>query len=188
MLLHRLSRPSCSWSWLAVLALLGAASACQDRASSRFAQAGSGAAPQAPGPAPAAPAAPGLAGSQDELASALDAAAQTADPAASDEVRRRWQGQRVRWTVTRVPALCGASEACYVQPFASARRSETSAHGWLPELEFAEGQRQRLLSACAAAEVCKVTVEGEIAELRVSQELPTSVRLSKVRVVDATAG
>ena len=70
------------------------------------------------------------AGSQDELAIALDAVAAQVDPGASAALRQRWQGKRVRWSVTRVPALCGPTEPCHVQPFASARRTETSARCW----------------------------------------------------------
>ncbi|MEZ4359921.1 MAG: hypothetical protein R3B48_07045 [Kofleriaceae bacterium] len=134
---------------------------------------------------PAAPAAPqgvARAGSQEELADELDAVAKELDPGAAAALQRRWQGKRVRWTVTRVPALCGSAESCYVQPFATARRSETSAHGWLPRVALAPGEFARLEEVCAKRSVCSVTLEGVIDRLVVSDEEPTSVHLSLVHV------
>lgn len=176
----RLSKSTGARGWLAAAALAASAMipGCQERSASRF--------DLAAAPAPLVAAGPGAelwAGSQDELAIALDAVAAQVDPGASAALRQRWQGKRVRWSVTRVPALCGPTEPCHVQPFASARRTETSAHGWLPELRFAAGEREKLLVGCGDQPVCEVTVEARIDQLQVSDELPTSVRLSEVRVV-----
>ncbi|MBK7539347.1 MAG: hypothetical protein IPI49_29100 [Myxococcales bacterium] len=138
----RLSKSTGARGWLAAAALAASAMipGCQERSASRF--------DLAAAPAPLVAAGPGAelwAGSQDELAIALDAVAAQVDPGASAALRQRWQGKRVRWSVTRVPALCGPTDPCHVQPFASARRTETSAHGWLPELRFAAGEREKLL-------------------------------------------
>jgi hypothetical protein len=132
--------------------------------------------------APAAPAASPLAGSQEQLADDLDAAARELTFDGGAALRQRWQGKAVRWTVTRVPALCGGATSCFVQPFANARRSETSAQGWLPRVHFAAGEYERLEATCGGAAVCSVTLEGTIEQLQVSDELPTSIVLGGVRV------
>jgi hypothetical protein len=127
----------------------------------------------------------GRAGTQDQLAEELDAAAQDVEGGGNQAVQRRWQGKRVRWTVTRLAVLCGSAEACYVQPFATARRTETSAHGWMPQLGFAAGEYEKLAAGCGEAASCAVTVEGTIDRLTVSDELPTSLHLADVQVVKA---
>lgn len=132
-----------------------------------------------PAPSPA----PRWAGSQEELAAAIDQAAQSVEPGANRQVRERWLGQPVRWTVWRVPQLCGAEGTCYVQPFSNARRSDTGAHGWLPEVELTARERQALLAGCGARALCQVTLEARVDELVVSDEAPTSIRLGGARVV-----
>lgn len=133
--------------------------------------------------APAPSAAPRWAGSQEELARALDEAAQSVEPSANRQVRQRWLGQQVRWTVWRVPQLCGAEGACYVQPFSSARRGDVGQHGWLPEVELPEPERQALLVGCGDRALCRVTLEARVDELVVSDDAPTSIRLGGARVV-----
>lgn len=137
--------------------------------------------PVATEPVPSA--APRWAGSQEELARALDEAAQSVEPGANRQVRQRWQGHWVRWTVWRIPQLCGAEGACHVRPFSSARRSDAGAHGWLPEVELADSERQALLTGCGARALCRVTLEARVDELVVSDEAPTSIRLGSARVV-----
>lgn len=132
---------------------------------------------------PAPSAARRWAGSQEELARALDEAAQSVEPGANRQVRQRWQGHWVRWTVWRIPQLCGAEGACHVRPFSSARRSDTGAHGWLPEVELVASERQALLAGCGARALCQVTLEARVEELVVSDEAPTSIRLGSARVV-----
>lgn len=126
-----------------------------------------------------------LGGTQDQLAEELDAAAQEVDGGGNAAVRQRWQGKRVRWTVTRVAVLCSSAEACYVQPFAAARRTETSAHGWMPQLELSAGEYEKLAAGCGEAAACPVLIEGTLDRLNVSDELPTSVHLAEVHVVKA---
>lgn len=137
--------------------------------------------PVATEPAPSA--APRWAGSQEELARALDEAAQSVEPGANRQVRQRWLGQQVRWTVWRIPQLCGAEGACYVRPFSSARREEHGAHGWLPEVELTASERQALLAGCGDRALCQVTLEARVDELVVSDEAPTSIKLGGARVV-----
>lgn len=165
---------------LVALALVALApSACEGGRGERAA------APSPPPLAPTATQAPEHAGSQDDLANALDLAADSVTAGVNEQVRRAWRGKTVRWQVTRVPALCGDADACYVQPFASARRGARSAHGWLPEVRFAAGERERMLAACASLEACAITLEATLGELVVSDEQPTSVRLDQARLVGA---
>src|SRR5216110_2412932 len=49
------------------------------------------------------------------------------------EVKDRWQGQDLQWTVTRQRALCQSPSACNVAPFPVQRPATV---GWLPELEL----------------------------------------------------
>jgi len=118
---------------------------------------------------------------QQDLAMELDAAA---GRGSFGELRRRWQGQTLRWTVTRQAALCRSPEACFVAAFPVQRPAK---HGWLPQLTFAPGQFAALEAACAARPQCEVTFEGLLDKLEVSAELPTNLRFSNVRLVTRTA-
>ncbi len=95
-------------------------------------------------------------------------------------LRRRWQGQGVRWNVIRQRVLCQSAEACNVAAFPIVRPAQ---QGWMPTLTFAPGQYAALESACATKEQCDVTIEGTLEKLEVSAEMPTNVRISDVRVV-----
>ena len=101
------------------------------------------------------------------------------------EVQHRWQGQTVRWTVTRQRVLCGAASDCNVAAFPIQRPAK---QGWMPLLSFAPGQYDELVRTCEGQEPCEITVEGTVSELEVSPELPTKVQLSKVRLVPGPAG
>ena len=98
------------------------------------------------------------------------------------EVRHRWEGQQLTWTVTRQRALCQSADACNVAPFPIMR---PATHGWLPALRFAPGEFARLDAACGTAAQCEVTIQGTLSELSVSAELPTSIKLSGVKLVTA---
>ena len=97
------------------------------------------------------------------------------------EVRHRWQGQVLRWTVTRQRALCRTADACNVAAFPV--RSAAPA-GWLPTLSFAPGQFAALQARCGDREQCEITVEGKLEKLAVSGEMPTNLELTGVKLVD----
>jgi len=101
------------------------------------------------------------------------------------EIQHRWQGQTLRWTVTRQRLLCGSANDCNVAAFPIQRPAQ---QGWMPLLAFAPGQYDALAKACDGQEQCEVTIEGILSELEVSPELPTKVVLSKVRLVSGPAG
>jgi hypothetical protein len=100
------------------------------------------------------------------------------------EVRRRWQGQQLRWTILRPSALCRTAEACSVSAFPIQRPAPV---GWLPTLRFAPGQFAALEARCGGKDVCEVAIEGKLEKLQVSGELPTNVELTGVKVVDAAS-
>lgn len=136
----------------------------------------------APAPAPQAELPPKLASATPaDLARELDDAEQRGS---WNEVKRRWQGQVLRWTVTRQQVLCRTAEACNVSAFAIQRPAPV---GWLPTLRFAPGQFAVLESRCAGKDVCEVTIEGKLEKLQVSGELPTNLELTGVKIVDAKA-
>jgi hypothetical protein len=132
-----------------------------------------------PAPAPAAPAA--LA-----HASPADLAREIADAdrlGTWREVQHRWQGQTLRWTVTRQRVLCRSADDCNVAAFPIQRPAR---QGWMPQLAFAPGQYEVLVGRCGRQESCELTVEGTLSQLDVSPELPTSVQLSNVRILPPT--
>ena len=124
----------------------------------------------APAPAPRSP------GTQADLARELDAAA---EHGTWFDLRRRWQGQTLRWTVIRQRLLCGSAEACNVAPFPIQR---PATHGWMPELAFAPGQYEALVAKCGDAAQCEVTIEGTLAKLEASDDAPTRLRFADVRI------
>ena len=132
-----------------------------------------------PAPAPAAPAA--LA-----HASQADLAREIADAdrlGTWRELQHRWQGQTVRWTVTRQRVLCRSAEDCNVAAFPIQR---PAMQGWMPELQFAPGQFDALAGLCGNQDPCDVTIEGTLSQLDVSPDLPTRVQLSEVRILPPT--
>jgi len=152
---------------LPLLALLAAACGSSEDHASPAAQAGK-------------PALPVLAdASQTALASDLDAARVRGTWV---EVKRRWQGQQVRWVVTRQRSLCRSADACFVAAFPV---RDGAKHGWMPQLGFAPGQFALLESTCGTLEQCRITIEGTLDRLEASSEMPTNVRFSNV-VLDTT--
>ena len=134
-----------------------------------------------------------------ELASATGAPPALAHAAAADlareiadadrlgtwtELARRWQGQTVRWTVTRQRLLCRSADDCNVAAFPIQRPAR---QGWMPQLVFAPGQFDALARRCGDREQCEVEIEATLGRLEVSPELPTSVQLSNVKLVAPTA-
>jgi len=134
-------------------------------------------------PPPAAKAAPALMkATQADLALELDKAAQNGTWI---ELRRRWQGQKLRWTVTRQRMLCGSADSCNVAAFPVQR---PATHGWMPELSFAPGQYEALAAKCGDAAQCDVTIEGVLVKLEASDDAPTRLRFDHVTIVgDRTA-
>ncbi len=127
---------------------------------------------------PPAPVRPAL-----EHATQADLARELADAdrlATWREGQHRWQGQTVRWTVTRQRLLCRSADDCNVAVFPIERPAK---QGWMPALQFAPGQYDVLTDLCGSQEQCEVTVEGTLTELDVSPELPTHLQLSNVRIV-----
>jgi hypothetical protein len=96
------------------------------------------------------------------------------------EVKRRWQGQQLRWSVTRQALLCKTEDACNVAPFPITR---PALHGWMPLMTFAPGEFAKLATACGTAAQCDFTFEGKLSELNVSGEQPTRMRFTDVRIV-----
>ena len=117
---------------------------------------------------------------QMDLARDLDAAERQGQ---WTEVQHRWQGQVLRWEVTRIKRLCATPEQCHVVAFPVMRPEQ---RGWLPQVELAPGQFAALESACRDQESCKITIEGTLAELHVSSELPTRLKFSNVTIKSKT--
>ena len=125
---------------------------------------------------------------QTDLGRELDEVETSTDPAgAITALRTRWQGRRLTWTVDRQEVLCRTAEACHVIPFPAPIAKDRPRHGWLPALEFAPGQFDKLVAACGTAPRCQVTFEGALTELNFDLELPTSLTFTDVHVVTATA-
>jgi hypothetical protein len=95
------------------------------------------------------------------------------------EVRKRWEGQRLHWTVTRHRVLCASAAACNVAPFPIQQQAQ---QGWLPALSFAPGEFAKLESVCGNAD-CEIEIEGTLKRLELSGELPTSLHFDQVRVI-----
>jgi hypothetical protein len=127
---------------------------------------------------PAEPALPALAAStQSDLGREIDDADRRGTWI---EVKRRWQGQQLRWSVTRQRALCKTAEMCNVAAFPIQR---PALHGWMPLIKFAPGELAKLDAACGTADQCDFTFDGTLSELNISGELPTRMTFSNVRVV-----
>jgi hypothetical protein len=115
--------------------------------------------------------------SQSDLASELD----DADRRGTwGDVRHRWQGQDIEWTVTRHRVLCRDEAECHVAAFPITHGAQ---RGWLPAVAFAPGEFGKLEAACGTAEHCDVVIAGTLAKLDATGDMPTSVKLANVRVV-----
>ena len=135
-------------------------------------------------PAPEAKPAPAPVLPKLERAAAIDLARELDEAARRGtwfEVRKRWQGQTLRWTVTRQRALCRTAASCNVVAFPV---SGGAPAGWLPGLSFAPGQFAALEARCADREQCEITVEGVLEKLTASDEQPTNLVLTDVKLVD----
>lgn len=119
-------------------------------------------------------------GTQMDLARELDAAERQGT---WSEVQNRWQGQVLRWEVTRIKTLCATAEQCHVVAFPVMRPAQ---RGWLPEVELAPGQFAALEASCRDQEQCKITIEGTLAELHGSSEVPTRLKFSNVMIKTKT--
>jgi len=128
------------------------------------------AAPPAPKPAPLAHA------TQQDLARELATADRQGTWA---QLRQRWQGQALRWTVTRYRTLCGAADSCFVAAFPIERPAK---HGWMPKLDLSQAEMAKLDAKCPSA-MCEITFEGTLAELAASPEQPTSLRFANVHIL-----
>lgn len=98
------------------------------------------------------------------------------------DVKKRWQGQTLRWTVTRYSALCHDEGTCHIAPFPVQRPAK---HGWMPALHFAAGEFRKVVDGCGTREPCELQIEGKLSVLEVSADLPTSLHFSDVKVVHA---
>lgn len=128
---------------------------------------------------PPAPAVAAALGTQADLAKDLDKAER--DGSWSD-IKHRWQGGHVTWTVTRQRPLCLTADRCNVTPFPIGPGAK---YGWLPQLTFAPSQFEKLEASCGTSDRCELTFEGTLSELAVSPDLPTSLRFTDVKVVAA---
>ena len=120
-------------------------------------------------------------GTQLDLAREIDAANARRTWA---DVRHRWQGQWLRWTVIRQKSLCRSAESCNVAAFPIQRPAKV---GWLPQLVFAPGQFAKLEETCGDREQCSITIEGLVERLEVSGDMPTNVKFGNVKIVTRTA-
>ena len=100
------------------------------------------------------------------------------------DLKQRWMGRHVRWTVTRARVLCGRADSCHVSALPIVKGHPAS-HGWLPGLAFAPGAYDALATVCASSDPCEVTIGGTISELVATPDLPQSVKLSDVVVIGA---
>lgn len=99
------------------------------------------------------------------------------------EVKRRWQGQQLRWSVTRPRVLCKTEEMCNVAAFPITR---PALHGWMPLIRFAPGEMAKLDAACGSSDPCEFTFDGTLSELNISGELPTRMTFTNVKIVSTT--
>ena len=100
------------------------------------------------------------------------------------EVKSRWEGQRLHWTVTRQRVLCRSAAACNVAPFPIQRPAQV---GWLPALDLSPIEYAKIEAGCGKAEQCQLELDFKVRELNVSGDLPTSMRFSEVKVIGAHA-
>lgn len=104
-------------------------------------------------------------------------------PAALARTRSEWIGRRYRWELAFMPALCGAEGSCVMLPFDHLRDpSRPIRQGWLPRLELDGDERRALTAACQGLARCVVELSGELGQLELSTEQPTSMTLSQVEI------
>ncbi len=98
------------------------------------------------------------------------------------EVKRRWEGQRMTWTVTRQRMLCKTEAACNVAAFPIQRPAQ---QGWLPALQMSPAEFAKVEASCGTSEQCELVIQGTLSSLALSPEMPTSVRFADVKIVSA---
>jgi len=108
-----------------------------------------------------------------------------ADPAALARVRGDWIDHRVRWSVGLQPALCRSVGDCVVLPFDHSTRAAPIDQGWLPRLDLDTRARTALRQRCADHQRCVITLEATLSQFELSTELPTSVTLSDVQLLES---
>lgn len=104
-------------------------------------------------------------------------------PAALARTRSEWIGRRYRWELAFMPMLCDAEGPCVMLPFDHQRDPERPIRqGWLPRLELDDDQRRALKDACQGHARCVVELSGDLGQLELSTEQPTSMTLSQVEI------
>jgi len=137
-------------------------------------------------------AAPGLLDGRDQyqLAQQISAARSRRNALASAlaDVERSWAHARYRWEVAHVPALCRDPTFCVAMPFDYARGDAAGlVAGWLPQLDLTEQDHMALVRACRSHERCVFTFEGQLDQLVVAIDQPTSLRFGDVKIVETRA-
>ncbi len=139
--------------------------------------------PAPPSEPAAARSGPAKAGDQYELARQLETAERADDvDAAFAALRSRWQSQRIRWRVFRIPALCQSADACHVLPFDRAGADTRIIQGWMPELTITPTELAVIVGACGDRSPCPITIEATLSRLTAGPDRPTSIQLSSVEV------
>jgi hypothetical protein len=128
---------------------------------------------------PPAPVVAAALGTQADLAKELDKAEHDGS---WSNIKHRWQGGHVTWTVTRQRPLCPTADRCNVLPFPIGGGAK---YGWMPQLTFAPSEFAKLEASCGESDRCELTFQGTLSELMVSPDLPTSLRFTDVRIVSA---
>ncbi|HTE54289.1 MAG TPA: hypothetical protein VK698_25715 [Kofleriaceae bacterium] len=125
--------------------------------------------------------------SQYDLARALSEVERGRDRAAAatsyQKIRTAWMGRRYRWRVRVLEPLCRSRDACNVLPFDRGGRDKAIVYGWMPHLVLDDTGFAAIQRACAGKSSCQVDVEGELTAFVLDTENPTSLELSKVRVL-----
>lgn len=108
------------------------------------------------------------------------------DAGAMAAVRSAWHEHRVQWSVAVVPMLCRSHTACNVAPFDHGHRPDQRIQqGWMPKLALDEAGHASLLEQCGDRKLCVIRIEATITELVFDPELPTSMSLGDVKVLEA---
>jgi hypothetical protein len=149
---------------LRTLALVLAVSACSKSSDSTVAP---------PAPAPQVSSA-----TQADFAKDVDGAQQRGT---WTELKHKYEGLKLHWTVTRHAALCSSPARCNVSAFPV----ETGAkHGWLPGLKLTAEQLAKLDATCGKAD-CELTFDGVVDLVRGSDAEPAGIEFGSVVIVSA---
>lgn len=97
--------------------------------------------------------------------------------------RSAWLGRRYRWELAFMPTLCRDDGTCVMMPFDHHRDPDHPIRqGWLPRLDLEDGERRALEAACHGYTRCVVDLSGDLGQLELSTEQPTSMTLSRVEL------